>query len=340
MKILQVGSSLYDWGGIERYVAYLTEGLLGRGHDVSVTCPPGSPLDKNAAGKKHLIALKGQFAPGSYLKYRRLFKENTFDVVHIHFSPDFVMPALAARHAGIKKIVMTRHVALHWSAGKVKRYTKLFDQIIPVSHAVETKLRESGVPQKMMTVAKAGVPALQANSAPKSEFTVGSFGRLVKEKGIDVLLKACNQGRLEIYGDGPERAELEKLATPNTKFMGFIPNVAEAMNACHVIAVPSVWEEAFPYSVLEAMSLGKPVVASRVGGLPEIVEDGVTGRLFEKGNVEELAAVLGELRADPQLCSRMGETAKLRHREEYTVERMAERIESVYMGTGTDSASF
>lgn len=352
MKVLEVGSSLYDWGGIERYVAYLTEGLRGRGHEVTVACPPGSPLDERVSGEKFRFALRGQFSPKNYLRYRKFFRGRSFDIIHLHFSPDFVMPALAARHAQTGKIVATRHVALKWSAGKVKRYTGLFDHIIPVSHAVEQKLAESGVPTQMMTVAKAGTPGLVAEKAPvevrkdlglaDGEFVVGSFGRLVPEKGIEVLLKAVSatqNARALIFGEGPHRQALEDLArslsiTDRAEFKGFVPNVADAMNACDLVAVPSTWDEAFPYSVLEAMSLGRPVVASRVGGLPEIVESGITGMLFERNNDQELASVLRGLIADEGKRVTMGETAKTRHREDYTVEKMAERIEQVFLRVG------
>ncbi len=335
MNVLQVASSLYDWGGIERYVVYLTEGLRERGHAVEVVCPPGSPLDQKIADGKTLLALRRQFSFRSYLAYRQLFREKRFDVVHVHFSPDFVAPVLAAKKAKAGKVIATRHVALKWSPPKVRRYGALFDHIIPVSNAVEEKLAESGIPYSMMTVAKAGVPALAPEYSPKetNQFTVGSFGRLVKEKGIDVLLKAfanLEDAKLLVYGDGPERQALEAAAGPNVEFKGFVPNVADAMNACDVVAVPSVWDEAFPYSILEAMSIGKPVVASRVGGLPEIVEDGITGRLFDRADDKALAQVLAEMAHDPAQLRKMGESAQALHRNEYTVPRMAERIEHVY----------
>lgn len=349
MRVLQVASSLHDWGGIERYVAYLTEGLRHRGHSVTVACSQKSPLDERIGEPKTHLTLKKQFSARSYLAYRRFFSVSKYDVIHVHFSPDFIMPVLAARRQNAGKVIVTRHVALRWSPTKAKRYGNLFDHIIPVSHAVEEKLAESGIPAEMMTVAKAGAPALAAYQdvattrselqVGQDDFVIGSFGRLVKEKGIDVLLKAMtsmDKGQLLVFGEGPERASLESLAGSlamqnRVRFMGFVPNVAEAMNACDVIAVPSVWDEAFPYSILEAMSLGKPVVASRVGGLPEIVRDGVTGRLFARGDDTELAQVLSEMNENRPLNRKMGETALAEHRAEYTVERMAERIEQVYL---------
>jgi glycosyltransferase involved in cell wall biosynthesis len=344
MKVLQVGSSLFDWGGIERYVLYLTEGLRERGHQVEVTCPPGSPLDKRISEGKRLLALHGQFRPSTVVPYLRLLRRNRYDVVHIHFSPDFIIPAWAARVTRQPLVVMTRHLALTWSRSKVKRYTKLFDHIIGVSEATRSKLLASGIPADFVSVAKAGCPALEPASVRdesrsalgigEDAFAIGSFGRLVKEKGVDLLASASSQlpegVEVHLFGDGPLRADLERVQGPKLRVHGFTAAVADAMNAMDVVAVPSVWEEAFPYSVLEAMSLGKPVIASRVGGLPEMVDENVTGFLFDKGDSQGLISSIEALASDPARLASMSVAAKDRHAFAYTVAHMAERIEAVY----------
>ncbi len=339
MKVVQVASSLYDWGGIERYVRYLDEGLTGRGHEVKVVCPPGSPLAEKSP-QKIPFANRSQFSIRTYLAFRRICRQTHPDIAHIHFSPDFVMPALALRQATNAKIVMTRHLVLPWSPPKVKRYTGLFDHIIPVSEAVARKLAESGVPRDMMTVAKAGVPDLSSIPQPMrgGPLRVGSFGRLVKEKGVDVLLRATSQVsniQADIYGNGPAEEELRALAQElglgdRATFHGFVPDVAGAMNQVHCVCVPSTWDEAFPYSILEAMAMARAVVASRVGGLPEVVQDGVTGRLFDRGDAEGLAMVLRDLSNDLESLATMGERGREVQQAEYTIPKMAERIETVY----------
>lgn len=345
MKVLQVGSSLFAWGGIERYVLYLTDGLRERGHEVEITLPKGSPLDQRITEGKHHLALHGQFRLSPLLSYIRLFRTKRFDVVHIHFSPDFIMPALAARLSRQPFTIMTRHLALTWSRRKVKRYTKLFDHIIGVSGAVRIKLARSGVPESMLSVAKAGCPGLEPGTSRTearemfgvggNAFAVGSFGRLVKEKGVDVLAAATLDVQVgtevHLFGDGPLKPDLDKKVSEKLHVHGFTADVADAMNAIDVVAVPSVWEEAFPYAVLEAMSLGKPVIASRVGGLPEMVEDGHTGLLVEKGDVAGLVSAIGRLASNEQEVNSMAQNAREVHRSEYTVAKMAERIESVYL---------
>ena len=339
-----MGSSLFDWGGIERYVAYLSDGLVGRGHDVEVLCPPGCPLAERVNVPVRGFALHGQFRFDQLLPLLRVFRAGRYDVPHIHFSPDFVVPALAARCARVPLVLMTRHVALPWRAGKVRRYLRLFDHIIPASHAVERCLAESGVPAGRMTVAKAGCESLTPR-ASRSEartalgiqgdaFAVGVFGRLVKEKGVDVLLGATavpDRVRYEVFGEGPLAQTLRTIADRRTTFHGFVPDVADAMAAMDVVVLPSVWEEALGYAALEAMSLGKVVVASRIGGLPEIVVDGETGLLFEPGSSAELAACITRLAADPSLGARLGRAAKELHQDTYCVSHMAQRIEAVYV---------
>lgn len=348
MKILQVGSSLFDWGGIERYVVYLAEGLAERGHEVHTTCPSGSPLSQRIVGKQHPIALKRQFQFSLLPTYLKLLKREKFDVFHVHFSPDFVIPAMAARMAKQPRIIMTRHVVLPWSASKVKRYLKLFDHIVPVSDAVQRVLKDSGVPAKRMTVAKAGVPGLTPSQSREEartslglghEFAIGFFGRLVPEKGVDVLIRSLDnlpQGvQIDIFGQGPQESELKQLGQTygeRVRFRGFVENVANAMSAMDAIGIPSVWEEAFPYSALEALSVGVPIIGSMSGGLPELVDEGNTGFLSVKGDPKSFAEATLKLKAKSQSdWNMMAEAARNRHQSEFTIAHFAERMERVYV---------
>lgn len=341
MKVLQVASSLFEWGGIERYVHYLDQGLSERGHRVVVACPPGSPLAERAKVPECLVSNRMKYSLRTYAQFRRIGTSLKPDIVHIHFSPDFVMPAMAIRQTTGARIIMTRHLVLPWPPGKVRRYTSLYDHIIPVSRAVEERLAQSGVPRSMMTVAKAGVPnppAITATEQENESLKVGFFGRLVKEKGVDVLLRAVGMEKgatAEIFGDGPDAASLKSLAATlgldrRANFHGYVADVYSAMASVDLIAVPSVWDEAFPYSILEAMAIGKPVVASMAGGIPEVVEDHHTGRLFDRGSAEGLAKILGEFCDDRMKLAKMGKRAREIQQSEYTIPKMAERIEAVY----------
>lgn len=347
MKILQVGSSLYDWGGIERYVAYLSDGLIARGHEVVVACPPGSPLDKRSPGDKVRFPLRFQFSYWLLPKFARMLRVGGYDVAHVHFSPDFVVPLAAARLAKVPRIVMTRHVALPWKPSKVRRYAGSVDRIVCVSEAVSRALRDSQVPSEKLVVAKAGCPPLRPGagaatmrkefSGNDSLFAIGYFGRLVPDKGVQHLIQAAHGLPagvvIHIFGEGPMRSALESAAKgARVIFHGFVPEVADAMAAVDVVTIPSVWAEAFPFAALEAMSLGKPIVATRRGGLPELVSDGETGRLVDANDPDALRTVLAELSRSPAELRKMGEHGRRVHTENYTIAHFAERIEAVYQG--------
>ncbi len=340
MRVLQVASGLHDWGGIERYVTFLTEGLAERGHNVTVSCPASSPLDQRIKGSKVNISAKGKWQLSSAAAYLRFFKANKFDVVHNHFNPDFILPMWAAHVCGMRNLVLTRHLALPWSQSKIRLYTKYLRKVIPVSNAVRDVLLESGIPASMLMVAKAGTPsketkrdrdAVRAELGWGNEFVAGFFGRLSPEKGLDVMMRAASQTegiRWVVFGKGPLEGEIKSCA--QIQFKGFVPEVDEAMAAVDAVVVPSTWAEAFPYSALEAMSLARPIIGSRIGGIPEIVEDNVNGKLFEAGNADSLALAVHSLASDRQQAIQMGLDGQKLQKTEYTIARMAERIEAVY----------
>lgn len=316
-------------------MVYLQEGLRARGHEVEVTCPAGSPLSERASDVI-AISVRGKHDLRAIGRYLRLFREKRYDVVHIHFNPDFLVAGIAARARKQPVTVLTRHVALPWSAAKVRMYGPLFEHIIPVSHAVEKQLLTSGISQSKMTVAKAGCPALQPSREREEMrrelgvegFAVGNFGRMTREKGLDLLQRVALPGvSMHLFGSGPLLKEFQGRQTPGFRVHGFRTDVADCMSAMDAIVIPSRWEEAFPYAALEAMSIGKPLLVSRVGGLLEIVQEGKTGLAFDKENVEQLSAAVDALRP---LANEMGEAGRVRHRDQFTVEKMAERIEAVY----------
>ncbi|RYG31183.1 glycosyltransferase family 1 protein [bacterium] len=349
LNICQIAGSLHDWGGIERYVVYLSQALRERGHSCDIAAPTTSPLAEREEIRP--VSVHRKFDHRAFARYLRIFREGGYDVIHSHFSPDFLLAGYAAKLAlPNAKRVMTRHVALPWSARKAKSYSTLWPTIIPVSNAVRDVLEKSGVARDAMTVAKAGLPPLlpshsraetrRAMGLTDDQFAVGIFGRLAKEKGTDVLLKAAPLVEgivVAVYGDGPEAEALVKLSSSlrlggKVLFQGRVADVADQMASVDVVVIPSRWEEAFPYAALEAFSLGVPVIGARVGGIPETVVPQETGLLFEKEDHLGLASALTWLRDDNELRAKMGSNARKRFEEEFTLTAMGKRIEAVYLG--------
>lgn len=163
------------------------------------------------------------------------------------------------------------------------------------------------------------------------------LGRLSHEKGVETLLRAhaAANGRwpLVVAGSGPLLDDL-KAQYRHATFTGHLSGSAlqRTLAGAAVVVVPSEWYENCPMSVLEAMAQGKPVVGSRMGGIPELVADGETGLLFEAGNAAELGACLDRLMAEPALRQCMGRAARARAEREFSLERHNAGLLEIYAG--------
>jgi glycosyltransferase involved in cell wall biosynthesis len=168
-------------------------------------------------------------------------------------------------------------------------------------------------------------------------------GRLIGLKGLPVLLKSLallkdrQKVKLLIVGDGEGRESFQNLAqklgiAPQTLWAGFVPHaqVARYYSLAHLAVSPSLADEAFGISTCEAMACGLPVVATRVGGIPELNRHGETGFLVQPRNEKEMAEKMGTLLEDESLRRRMGTQAIQRVREFFTWERVADRLMKVY----------
>ena len=168
---------------------------------------------------------------------------------------------------------------------------------------------------------------VKTSSVPASENNVGSgvlyAGRLSPEKGVAVLLEAARRLPdipFTIAGDGPARRALEDTAPPNVRFLGFRPfaEIQELIAQSRLVSVPSIWYENFPYAALEPMALGKTVIASRIGGLPEIIRDQETGLLVPPADIPRLVDAIRAAYYDEALTSRLGRSAAAEIRRAYS----------------------
>ncbi len=173
------------------------------------------------------------------------------------------------------------------------------------------------VPHERIRLLYNGIDTNEVRGSGADEGYVLFLGRLVQEKGVETLLKAhANSSagwRLVVAGTGPLGDVLKTQHSPSI-LVGYLAGDAlkEMIDRASVVVVPSEWYENCPMSVLEAMAYGKPVVGSRMGGIPELVEDGKTGLLFDAGNVNELTFVLDRLMSSAELRKQMGMAARQR----------------------------
>ena len=169
----------------------------------------------------------------------------------------------------------------------------------------------------------------------KSDGFIAHVGRISHEKGIPTLLEAarkCPDKQFKATGFLDRMPELAGQAPSNFEFVGFLdtPGIKEFFVSARMIVICTICFEGFPMVVVEAMLYGKAVICSRIGGLPEIVEDGKTGLLFEPGNAEELAEKIRYLWERPELCRKMGEAGREKALREYSPGRYYERLMVCY----------
>ncbi|WP_369258687.1 glycosyltransferase family 4 protein [Geodermatophilus amargosae] len=284
------------------------------------------------------------------------------DVVHAHQGEDLatlLLARLAARVHGCP-LVVTLHCSVgHTLAGRgpkvrllralggwVERSTlRRADAVVVLTGRTAAAVRDDGVPADRVSTIPSGFdPALFAGSTGDvfpgvARPRIGYVGRLAPQKRPDRLVEAFGRMRecasLVVVGDGPDRALVERLAAAGpgagrTTLAGFVEHarVPAVLASLDVLVLPSAYEEMG--SVLtEAMAAGLPVVASDVGGIPEVVRDGVTGLLVPPGDVDALAAALDRVTADPALRARLSAGARARSAD-YAWPALSARVAAVY----------
>ncbi len=222
----------------------------------------------------------------------------------------------------------------------LKKYKKSIKYYISPSCFLKKKLIDFGWPENKIKFVK--------NFLDLSEFdpnyTHGKhflyLGRLSEEKGIATLIQAFSklqnrQAELLVVGDGPIRKELEYDARNNhrIRFAGYLSgrSLLEAIRNSLAVVVPSEWYENAPISILEAMAYGKPVIGATVGGIPEMIEDGVNGFLFESGNCSALRVVLDRLAGmDATEIENMGRAARKKAERENSTESHYQNLIEIY----------
>lgn len=209
--------------------------------------------------------------------------------------------------------------------------------VVAPSRAIGEYISRHGVPARRIRVIPYGIDVKRSEPGPPGDpAVVGTSAVLSHRKGIDVLLEACRllevPYRLEIYGDGPLRAELEARAVRlgvAARFHGFVEDMGEHLLAMDVFVLPTRGDN-LPVAILEAMAYALPVVSTRVGGVPEQVEDGVTGRLVDPDDPVALAEALAALIADPGLRAALGRAGARKAESEFDGTAVARRMLGLY----------
>ena len=321
--------------------------------------PPGGPWDGTAFGGRvwALDARRWQY-PAATLRLARELRRRRVALVHAHFFYPTLVAIAASRIAGVP-VVYTRHHSDHNLRLGKRRHVRLdgwagrrASHVIAVSHAVkELMVAVEGVPASHISVVYNGMRPLPEPSKEELAFARSSLGvddrplclmiaRLHEEKGHRVLFDALptvltRYGPVQclLAGEGPHRAALEAEVLgrglgDHVTFLGRRRDIPALILLSRVVMLPSL-AESFGYAVLEAMSLGRPVVTSDTGGLPELVRDGVTGLVVPKGDHSALASALVAVLADRDLADRLAMAGPDWARQ-FSYDKMIEGYERVY----------
>jgi glycosyltransferase involved in cell wall biosynthesis len=261
-------------------------------------------------------------------------------VVHtLHGLPEEIAPRVGAAAAGTPPYAVPpwRTAWAEHGTLRVESWLASLGLVITPSHAMARYLRGMGFPERRLRVLPSGIELRQTAPPPmRTPVRVGTALDLEWWKGVDVLVKACAllpaPVQLELYGEGADRPMLERLARSlgvNAVFHGHVGDVWDRLRDLDVFVLPSRAEN-FPISLLEAMACALPVVATRVGGVPEIVVDGQSGLLVGADDVRGMAGAIRRILGDADLRDSLGRAAARRVRERFDPGAAGRRMVSVY----------
>ena len=355
-RIVFVSGAAYT-GGAEKYIELLASGLeRERFEPVLVTS--GSPGLEPLRSVLEVAGVSGETtgeSPLASVGGARLFldimRRLRPDIVHINmpgpFDCAFGLPASLARLSGVARIVTTEHLPMVESFTKAKLFRSIHmrhvSRFITVSEDNRSHLVEKhGAPAGKIRVVHNGIPdpGVSGFGEKKGKGAVKLLvaGALEERKGHHVILSAMDRLpdriSLSIAGDGPLRGKLEiELAAGRSggrvEMLGEVKDIHELVAESDVLVVPSLLE-ATPYVILEAMAAGIPVVASAIYGIPEQVEDGVTGILTQPGDEISLAEAILRLAEEPGLMREMGKAGRKRYEARFTLDRSVAGTVQVY----------
>jgi sugar transferase (PEP-CTERM/EpsH1 system associated) len=351
-----------DVGGLERVVATLARAQHRSGTRAIVYC-----LDRagdlasslpEAGVPVHVVRRRSHgFDAGAVMRLTRMLRSDGVSVVHCHNHGALVYGAMAARFAGIGRVVYTVHGAKTSGRRSTSRFQKagLVREVVYVSSHAREVARTAGVPDnvRVHTVVNGIDPAafeakgreretIRAElGIPLDARACGIIARLTPAKDHGNLFQAMHRLRTSrpvvhciVVGDGELRESLEtnvrELGLDRVvHFAGARQNVRDYLAAMDVFVLSSI-TEGLAVTLLEAMAAGLPIVATRVGGNPEVVVDGETGLLVPPRDSEALAAAIASLLDDPARAARMGSAGRDRVRQEFSLEALVRAYAAVY----------
>lgn len=359
IKVLQIVEDL-KVGGLERVIQSLALGLPKERYAVQVWCltKGGAVADELMAAGVHveILGMGPRCTMPFLLKLRKKIKDSRIDLLHAHGYTAATIGRAAGFLAGVPVMLAHMH-STYWGYTKKqllieKAISLVTDKIICCSRAVADFVvgREKISPRKVTVVYNGVVDMRQpADGKMRAElglspddFVVGVVASLVAHKGHSCFLEAMTEVvkdnpkvKAVLAGDGPLRSELEESVkklgiTANVVFCGIVRDIGSFLAAVDLAVLPSIDREGFSISILEAMSAGRAVIGTKVGGNSEAVSEGKTGLLVPPRDPAALARAVLSLTGDRKKLEKMGRAAREAYQEKFTQSGMITGVAKIY----------
>ncbi len=366
LRVLHLAANRW-WTGSADPIIRLVGGLRARGHHVLLAVTPGDRFEAKAreAGVPLVdgVRLRPRVAPvdlaRDVARLRAVVVAEAIDIVHAHHSHDHWLSLLVRpRRADGRRAVVARTFHNLRSVRRSPAARLLYRSTaaaFAVSRQIEARCREAGLPaDRVWWIPGAADPRFREagdGRAIRDELGLGqapvvvSVARFAANRRHDLLLAGFGrvlekvpQARLLLVGKGERRDRLERLVAElgleqRVIFTGYRDrDLPQVLAAADCFALMAAGSDESCRAALEAMAAARPVVARRVGALPETVVDGITGRLVDDDRPESVAAALAEILGDPGRARAMGEAGRRRADGEFSLERLVTLVEEVYRG--------
>ena len=357
MKILHIDSEKY-WRGGQQQVFYLHEGLVKRGINSLLVCDKDSELKKRCMEKNlpyHEINILGELDFLSAIKISRICKSNNIDIIQAHSAHSQTIAIFVKFLVSKLKLIAVRRVDFHINKNmlsKLKYGTKKIDRIVCISEFIKKVLLEDGVNKNKLITIRSGtnvnkfddvnVDKIFQNSLKQNPNTIliGTIAAFAGHKDFPNLLKAFKlikekmpNTKLCIVGDGPLKYDIENLAKElsiydDIIFAGFQSEIGKYLKTFDIFVLASK-KEGLGTSIIDAMSVGLPIVATNTGGIPELIKSYHNGILVEPKDPDQLSSAVIEAISNNELRLKISENAK-KDSANFSIEKNIDKYIELY----------
>jgi glycosyltransferase involved in cell wall biosynthesis len=347
------------WGGQEQRIILECRKAMERGHEVLIACQPGSGILAKAVETgipTVLVRMRSAYDPRAILQMVRIIRQHKIDVVNTHSGKDTWLGSIAAKIAGVKLLVRTRHLSVPISTSPLNFVHRMADGIITTGETIRHELiTRNRLPAERIISIATGVSISRFSamsidtSALHLELGLPSNAQVITMVAVlrgmkrhDLFVEAARilsnrfpTAHFLIVGEGPGREWIENLIInaglqSRIVMTGYRQDVEAILALSDIVVLTSDRFEGVPQSLSQAMAMGKPVVAAPVGSTGELVHNEETGLMATSGDSSSFADAIARLLEDPNLCHQIGEAASQHILNKYTDDIMIDRTIEFY----------